>query len=133
LTRGTGRGHIARAAVESIALQTADLLKAMNADSGVALTELRVDGGATANSPLLQFQADILQLPVVRSKTSEITALGAAYLAGLAVGVWLSKSDLAGHWSAGQRFEPAMSDARASELLQQWHDAVERTLHRETK
>ncbi len=133
LTRGTGRAHIARAAVEAIAFQTADLLTAMNADSGVALTELRVDGGATTNSALLQFQADILQLPVVRSKTSETTALGAAYLAGLAVGVWLSKSDLASHWTADRRFEPRMPADRASELLQQWHEAVARTLHHNSK
>jgi glycerol kinase len=129
LTRGTGRAHIARAAVESIAFQTADLLTAMNADSGIHLTELRVDGGATANNALLQFQADILQIPVVRSKTAETTALGAAYLAGLAVGFWLSKSDLAHHWQADRRFEPGMPHSEANRLMQRWHDAITRALH----
>ncbi len=93
LTRGTGKAHIARAAMESIAFQVADLLDAMQADSGIELKELRVDGGATANESLLQFQADILGIPVVRCATSETTALGAAYLAGLAVGFWKDKSD----------------------------------------
>lgn len=129
LTRGTGKAHIARAAVESIAFQTADLLSAMNADSGVNLTELRVDGGATRNDPLLQFQADILQIPVVRSATSETTALGAAYLAGLAVGFWLSKNELAQHWRVGRRFEPAMAESAAKSIIAQWHDAVQRSLH----
>lgn len=126
LTRGTGRAHIARAAVESIAFQTADLLTAMNADSGIHLTELRVDGGATANNALLQFQADILQIPVVRSKTAETTALGAAYLAGLAVGFWLSKSDLAHHWQADRRFEPGMPIVKSERLLTEWAEAVRR-------
>ena len=129
LTRGTGKAHIARAAVESIAFQTADLLSAMNADSGVNLTELRVDGGATRNDLLLQFQADILQIPVVRSATSETTALGAAYLAGLAVGFWLSKIELAQHWRSDRRFEPAMDRSTARSLVSQWHDAVQRSLH----
>lgn len=129
LTRGTGKAHIARAAVESIAFQTADLLSAMNADSGVNLTELRVDGGATRNDLLLQFQADILQIPVVRSTTSETTALGAAYLAGLAVGFWLSKIELAQHWRVGRRFEPAMAQSTAKSMIVQWHDAVQRSLH----
>jgi glycerol kinase len=128
LTRGTGAAHIARAAVESIAFQTADLLAAMNADSGVDLTELRVDGGATVNEALLQFQADILQIPVVRSKTAETTALGAAYLAGLASGVWLSKSELSEHWQAGGRWSPQISAAQAADLMQRWHQAVSRTL-----
>ncbi len=126
LTRGTGRAHIARAAVESIAFQTADLLTAMNADSGSHLSELRVDGGATANDALLQFQADILQIPVVRSKTSETTALGAAYLAGLATGFWLSKSDVAHHWQAERRFDPQMSMVEAERLLTEWAEAVRR-------
>lgn len=129
LTRGTGKAHIARAAIESIAFQTADLLSAMNADSGVNLTELRVDGGATRNELLLQFQADILQIPVVRSATSETTALGAAYLAGLAVGFWLSKIELAQHWRSDRRFEPAMDESTAREIASQWHDAVQRSLH----
>lgn len=129
LTRGTGKAHIARAAVESIAFQTADLLSAMNADSGVDLTELRVDGGATRNDLLLQFQTDILQIPIVRSATSETTALGAAYLAGLAVGFWLSPTELAQHWRSDRRFEPAMADSTAKSLVSQWHDAVQRSLH----
>lgn len=132
LTRGTGKEHIARAAVESIAFQTADLLTAMNADSHSTLAELRVDGGATANNALLQFQADILQIPVVRSKTAETTALGAAYLAGLAVGFWLSKSDVAHHWQADRRFEPQMPHAEAIRLMQRWHEAVARALHWES-
>lgn len=128
LTRGTGKAHIARAAVESIAFQTADLLTAMNADSQSDLTELRVDGGATRNDALLQFQADILQIPVVRSKTAETTALGAAYLAGLATGFWLSKSDLAEHWQADRTFTPSIAAALASELMERWHEAVDRSL-----
>lgn len=129
LTRGTGKAHIARAAVESIAFQSADLLTAMNADSKAALTELRVDGGATANNALLQFQADILQIPVVRSKTAETTALGAAYLAGLAVGFWRSNEDLSEHWQADRKFEPQMSAADAKALTARWHEAVGRSLN----
>ena len=132
LTRGTGKAHIARAAVESIAFQTADLLAAMRSDSRAGLTELRVDGGATRNDALLQFQADILQIPVVRSKTVETTALGAAYLAGLAVGFWLSKSELAEHWQADKIFFPTMPADKASQITQRWHDAVQRSLQWES-
>ena len=132
LTRGTGKAHIARAAVESIAFQTADLLAAMNADSKADLTELRVDGGATRNNALLQFQADILRIPVVKSKTAETTALGAAYLAGLAVGVWLSKNELAEHWQANGRYEPQMRASDANVLMQRWHEAVQRSLYWES-
>jgi glycerol kinase len=128
LTRGTGQAHIARAALESIVYQTADLLDAMQADSGTSLTELRVDGGATRNDSLLQFQADILQIPVVRSRNSETTALGAAYLAGLAVGYWNSKEDLAAHWQEDKRFTPAMSAGRAKELRNGWNEAVRRAI-----
>lgn len=128
LTRGTGKAHIARAAVESIAFQTADLLTAMNADSRVRLKELRVDGGATRNDALLQFQADILQIPVVRSKTAETTALGAAYLAGLAVGFWKSKTELAEHWQADRIFTPSIGAEEASQLMARWHKAVRRSL-----
>lgn len=128
LTRGTGKEHIARAAVESIAFQTADLLTAMNADSHTHLTELRVDGGATRNNSLLQFQADILQIPVVRSKTAETTALGAAYLAGLAVGFWKDKAELAEHWQADRRFDPQLPPAKADALVDRWHEAVKRSL-----
>ncbi|HTK37531.1 MAG TPA: glycerol kinase GlpK [Pyrinomonadaceae bacterium] len=128
LTCGTGREHIARAAVESIAFQTADLLEAMHADSGANLSELRVDGGAVANNSLMQFQADILQIPVVRPKTIETTALGAAYLAGLAVGFWRSKHDLAEHWRIDKIFEPEMSADKADNLKAAWHEAVKRSL-----
>lgn len=130
LTRGTGKAHIARAALESIAFQSADLLTAMNADSGTNLKELRVDGGATVNNALMQFQADILQIPVIRSKTTETTALGAAYLAGLALGFWRSTSELAEHWKADRIFEPQMSANEAQILTEQWHEAVGRTLTR---
>jgi glycerol kinase len=126
LTRGAGRGHIARAALESIAYQSADLLDAMRADSNVQLKELRVDGGATANETLLQFQADILQIPVVRSRIAETTALGAAYLAGLAVGFWKSQNELAEHWRADKIFAPQMSAEKALELREKWSRAVER-------
>ncbi len=129
LTRGTGKAHIARAAVESIAFQTADLLAAMNADSRSSLTELRVDGGATRNDSLLQFQSDILQIPVVRSKMPETTALGAAYLAGLACGFWKDKAELAGHWHADRTFEPQMSAVHADNLTASWHKAVRRSLN----
>lgn len=128
LTRGTGRAHIARAALESIAFQSADLLDAMRADSGGQLDELRVDGGATANSLLMQIQADLLQLPVVRARTTETTALGAAYLAGLAVGVWNSTDELAAHWQAGERFEPQMPADIAALLRSRWQEAVSRSL-----
>jgi glycerol kinase len=129
LTRGTGKAHIARAAVESIAFQTSDLLTAMNSDAHRKVSELRVDGGATCNDALLQFQADILQIPVVRSKTAETTALGAAYLAGLAIGYWRSKSELAEHWRADRRFEPKTSKSEAAATLDRWHEAVSRCLN----
>lgn len=128
LTRGAGSAHIARAALESIAYQTADLLDAMQADAGTRLTELRVDGGATRNDSLLQFQADILRIPVVRSKTSETTALGAAYLAGLATRYWESKEDLAAHWQEDRRFEPEMSAASAAGLRAGWNEAIRKAL-----
>jgi len=128
LTRGTGRAQIARAALESIAYQTADLLTAMHLDSKVDLTELRVDGGATKNDMLMQFQADVLQIPVVRSKTAETTALGAAYLAGLAVGLWGSTKELAEHWKADKRFNPQISPNDAHRLMTRWHEAVRRSM-----
>lgn len=129
LTRGTGKAHIARAALESIAFQTADLLEAMQADSHAKLSELRVDGGATANNLLMQIQADILQIPVVRSKTAETTALGVAYLAGLAVGFWKSKEALAEHWQADRFFEPQISMADSAAMRSKWHGAVKRSLN----
>ncbi len=109
ITRGTTAAHIARAAVDSIAFQVADLLDAMHQDSGLKLTELRVDGGATADNLLLQMQADLLGIPVVRPTVTETTALGAAYLAGLAVGFWKSIDDIAGQWQVDRRFEPSIS------------------------
>lgn len=129
LTRGTGKAHIARAAIESIAFQTADLLTAMQKDSGIELKELRVDGGATKNDSLLQFQSNILQIPVVRSKVTETTALGAGYLAGLAVGFWKSKTELSEHWQEDKRFEPMMSTEQAGKLRAKWNEAVKRSLN----
>lgn len=129
LTRGTGKAHIARAAVESICYQTADLLEAMQADAKIELKELRVDGGATKNDSLLQFQADILQIPVIRSKITETTALGAAYLAGLAVGFWKSCEDLRHHWQEDKKFEPQMPREKAEQLKSQWKEAVKRAMN----
>lgn len=129
LTRGTGSAHIARAALESIAFQTADLLDAMRADSNAELTELRVDGGATSNNLLMQIQADLLQIPVVRAQTQETTALGAAYLAGLAVGFWKSREELAKQWTAGSRYEPTVSLDTAEYQRSRWSEAVQRSLN----
>ena len=129
LTRGTGKAHIARAAIEAIAFQTADLLSAMEKDSGIELTELRVDGGATKNDSLMQFQADILQIPVVRSKITETTALGAGYLAGLAVGYWESKDEVSKHWQEDKRFEPKMSVKEVKKLRDKWNEAVKKSLN----
>jgi glycerol kinase len=127
LTRGTSAGHIARAALEAIAYQTADVLTAMQSDSGIGLKELRVDGGAARNDTLMQFQADLLGVSVVRPRVTETTALGAAYLAGLAVGYWKSPEELAAQWQAERRFEPRMERARAQELMGKWWRAVERS------
>jgi glycerol kinase len=128
LTRGTGRAHIARAALESIAYQSADLLDAMQKDAGEKLPELRVDGGAAANDLLMQFQADVLGVPVVRPRVLETTALGAAYLAGLTTNLWSSREAIAAHWEADRRFEPQMDPAAAAELMARWHEAVHRSL-----
>jgi glycerol kinase len=98
----------------------------MESDAGIRLSELRVDGGATANNLLMQFQADILGVPVIRPKVAETTALGAAYLAGLAVGYWRNPADVTAHWQVERRFEPAMSRDRASTLMEGWNKAVER-------
>ena len=127
LTRGTSAGHIARAALEGIAFQVCDVLQAMAADSGIAIAELRVDGGATANNTLMQFQADILQIPIVRPKILETTALGAAYLAGLATGFWKDTGETSKQWQEDRRFEPQMPAAQASERLQKWQIAVEKS------
>jgi glycerol kinase len=129
MTRGTTRAHIARATLEAIAFQSAEVLKAMELDAGERLRELRVDGGGAANDLLLQFQADLLGVPVVRPRVTETTALGAAYLAGLAVGFWQDEAELASLWCAERRFEPAMSDAQRTALLGGWRRAVERCLH----
>src|SRR6202163_3267353 len=117
LTRGSSAAHIARAALESIAYQSAEILSAMEADAHVKLAELRVDGGAAANNLLMQFQADLLGVPVVRPKVLETTALGAAYLAGLAVGYWRDEGDIGANWQVDRRFEPAMSRDQASQLI----------------
>jgi glycerol kinase len=126
LTRGAGAAHIARATLESIAYQTADVLHAMQSDSGIALTELRVDGGATRNDLLMQFQADVLGVPVLRPKVHETTALGAAYLAGLAVGYWKSAAEIDTQWQTEKVFEPGMSRDEAASLMKGWRKAVER-------
>ena len=126
LTRGTGRGHLVRAALEAIAYQTREVLQAAVADAGIALEELRVDGGATANDLLMQFQADVLGAPVVRPVVRETTALGAAYLAGLAVGYWASREEIAGNWAADRRFLPQMELTRREELFAGWRRAVAR-------
>jgi len=126
MTRGTSGAHIARAALESIALQSADVFGAMARDSGIALRELRVDGGASRNNLLMQMQADFLGVPVVRPQVTETTALGAAYLAGLATGFWAGVDELAAQWARDRQFEPALSaDARQAKLAR-WQQAVQR-------
>ena len=127
LTRGTTAGHIARATMESIAFQSADLLEAMEEDAGTPLAELRVDGGATANDMLMQFQADLIAVPVVRQRVRETTALGAAYLAGLAVGYWRDRAEIGQLWQVERTFTCAMERGRAAELRSRWRRAVERT------
>jgi glycerol kinase len=126
LTRGTTAAHLARAALESIAFQSAEVLLAMQRDAGQALAELRVDGGATANDLLMQFQADLLGVPVARPRVTETTALGAAYLAGLATGVWRSADALAAQWHRERVFEPRLSRDEAASRLAGWARAVER-------
>ena len=128
LSRGTSKAHIARAALESIAFQSAEVLEAMQRDADVRLEELRVDGGAAANDLLMQFQADLLGVPVVRPKVLETTALGAAYLAGLTVNLWRSRDEIARHWQLDRRFEPRMERGRAQALLDRWREAVRRSL-----
>jgi glycerol kinase len=126
LTRGSTREHIARAALESIAYQTRDVLDCMRNDSGITLSELRVDGGAARNNFLMQFQADVLGIPVVRPANTETTAAGAAFLAGLAVDFWSSVEELSETWQAEQTFEPQMSDDTRRQLVDHWTRAVER-------
>jgi glycerol kinase len=126
LTRGTGKAHIVRAALEAIAYQTRDVLDAMSQDAGLDLQNLRVDGGAARNNFLLQFQADVLNKPVQRPVNVETTALGAAYLAGLATGVWRDRQELANRWKASQAFTPAMGEEQREKLYRGWCRAVER-------
>jgi glycerol kinase len=133
LTRGTTAAHIARAALDAIALQSADVLDAMQADSGITLTELRVDGGAAANNLLMQTQADLLGVPVVRPEVLETTALGAAYLAGLATGYWSTPADITANWRMDRRFEPAISHTDAQAIRARWTGGVARAKGWETK
>ncbi len=127
ITRRTNRAHLARAALEGIAFQVADVLTAMEQDSGIQIEELRVDGGASANNLLMQFQADILQAPVVRPQVIETTALGAAFFAGLAVGFWKSAEELVSIWKADRVFEPMMSYDEAQQRRTRWADALSRS------
>ena len=126
LTRGTGAAHIARAALESVAYQTADVLRAMESDAGIRLQELRVDGGATQNDMLMQFQADILGVRVVRPQVFETTALGVAYLAGLAVGYWKDADEISAQWRTERTFEPLMARPEAERLMAGWERALGR-------
>ncbi len=128
ITRGTTAGHIARAALEGIAYQTRDVLKAMEADAGIRVSELRVDGGAAANDFLMQFQSDILQRTVVRPKILETTALGAAYLAGLAVGCWENTDEICRRQEADQNFTPALEQEQADKLVARWQEALKRSM-----
>jgi glycerol kinase len=129
LTRGTTKSHIARAALESIAFQSFDVLESMQRDAARPLMELRVDGGAARNDLLMQFQADIMGVPVVRPAVTETTALGAAYLAGLATGYWSALDEIASLWVAERRFEPAMQQSYRDALVGDWRRAVERARH----
>jgi glycerol kinase len=126
LTRGTTAAHIARAALESIAFQTMEVLKAMEADAGTSIKELRVDGGATVDNLLLQFQADVLKTVVVRPQVTETTAIGAAYLAGLAVGYWKDLAEIQKQWQADRYFDPN-EEAKVDSLIEGWHRAVRAT------
>lgn len=127
MTRGTNRAHFCRAALEAIAFQSADLIRCMEKDSGISLKELRVDGGATRSHPLMQFQADLLGSTVIRPEVTETTALGAACLAGLAIGFWGGKDDILQHWKEGTRFVPRRDEAEMKQLSRRWDRAVERT------
>jgi glycerol kinase len=126
ISRGTSAAHIARAALEGIALQNADVLQAMQADAGMPILELRVDGGASRNDLLMQFQSDILGVPVLRPQITETTALGAASLAGLAIGFWENETALAQHWQCEKRFEPGMSEDERQTRLARWREAITR-------
>ncbi len=126
ISRGTSSAHIARAALEGIALQNADVMQAMQADAGMPIRELRVDGGASRNDLLMQFQSDILGVPVLRPRITETTALGAASLAGLAIGLWENESSLAQHWQCEKQFDPRMSDDERQTRLTRWQEAITR-------
>jgi glycerol kinase len=127
LTRGTTGAHLARAALESIAYQTMDVVNAMQADAHMTLKELRVDGGATSNNLLMQFQSDILHAPVIRPRITETTALGAAYLAGLATGYWSSLEEIQQQWQVDRAFQPGISEAKKETLAREWHRAIRTT------
>jgi glycerol kinase len=124
ISRGTNASHLARAAQDAIAYQTLDILGAMNADSGIEIKELRVDGGATVNDTLMQFQSDILGVPVIRPDITETTALGAAYLAGLAVGFWSGIEEIAKQWHIEHQFNPSMPQEKVEKLTKGWKRAV---------
>jgi glycerol kinase len=132
ITRDTSAGHIARAALEGIAYQVADLIDAMHADTGKRLKELRVDGGASHSAFMMQFQADLLQIPVIRPVVTETTALGAAYLAGIAVGYWKSVESVAKQWKIEKVFEPKMPRSQVAALRSRWNDALGRALNWES-
>src|SRR5205814_2394976 len=127
LTRGATKAHLARATLEAIAFQSAELIEAMAADSGIPLAELRVDGGATASNLLMQMQADLLGVPVVRPRVTETTALGAAYLAGLATGFWKDEAEIASLWSRDRVFEPTLSRGKSASRLAECKRVVERS------
>jgi len=128
MTRGTRREHIVRATLESIAYQTRDVAEAMEADSGVEMTSLKVDGGAVKNNFLVQLQSDIIQTEIARPQVDETTALGAAYAAGLAVGYWETLDELRENWQVDRSFDPEMESDKADKLHDRWEDAVERSL-----
>ena len=127
LTRYVTKAHIARAALEATAFQTREVVDAMNADSGVTLTELKVDGGMVGNDLLMQFQADVLDVPVIRPKVAETTALGAAYAAGIAVGFWSGEQDVIDNWAEDKRWEPSMEAAERERQYRLWKKAVTKT------
>ena len=126
MTRGTSRAHLARAALEAIAYQTVDVMRCFERDAGLSAARLQVDGGATANAFLMQFQADVLGIPVCRPEVVETTALGAAYLAGLATGFWRDRQEIRRNWRESRRFEPRIDAERREELYRGWLRAVER-------
>jgi glycerol kinase len=127
ITRGCNRDHIIRATLEAIAYQTQDVLKAMEGDSGITLKSLKVDGGACANRFLMQFQADILNVEVLKPECIETTALGAAYLAGLAVGFWKDREEIRKNWALAETFRPNMSEEKRETLITGWKKAVKRS------